>query len=60
MLCHIRPSFEMVNEGRIIYNPKDFNRLNLVAPWTFSGDGKGKRLEEVEVLPETYSSLPWY
>ena len=35
----VRPSFEVVKEGRILYNPKDFTRLNLVTSGTFSGDG---------------------
>jgi hypothetical protein len=50
MLSIVRPSFEVVKEGRIFYNPKGFNRLNLVASVTFSGDGQGRRLEEVDVL----------
>jgi hypothetical protein len=40
MLSFNRPSFEVVREGRILYNPKDFNRLNLVASGTFSADGQ--------------------
>jgi hypothetical protein len=42
MLYFVRPSFEVVKEGRILYNPKDFTRLNLVASGTFSGDGKAR------------------
>jgi hypothetical protein len=40
MLSDIRPSFEVVEEGRILYNSKDFTRLNLVASGTFSEDGQ--------------------
>jgi hypothetical protein len=40
MLSVFRPSFEVVKEGRILYNPKDFTRLNLVASGAFSGDGE--------------------
>jgi hypothetical protein len=40
MLIVIRPSFEVVKEERILYNPKDFTRLNLVTSGTFSGDGQ--------------------
>jgi hypothetical protein len=36
----LRPSFEVVTKGRILYNSKDFTRLNLVATMTFSGDGQ--------------------
>jgi hypothetical protein len=42
MLRGIRPFFEVFKEGRILHNPKDFTRLNQVASWTFSGDGRGK------------------
>jgi hypothetical protein len=42
MFCVFRPSFEVVKEGRISYNPKDFTRLNRVASGTFSGDGQEK------------------
>jgi hypothetical protein len=35
-----RPSFEVVKEGRILYNPKYFTWLNLVASGTLSRDGK--------------------
>jgi hypothetical protein len=34
-----RPSFEVAKEGWILYNLKDFTRLNLVASGTFSRDG---------------------
>jgi len=37
--------FEVVKEGRIFYNPKDFTRLNLVAAGTFSVDGRGRWLD---------------
>jgi hypothetical protein len=40
MFLVFRPSFEVVKEGWILYSPKDFTRLNLVASGTFSGDGK--------------------
>jgi hypothetical protein len=40
MLSFIRPTFEVVKEGRILSNSKDFTRLNLVASGTFSGDGQ--------------------
>jgi hypothetical protein len=40
MFGEIRPDFEVVKEGRILYNPKDFTRLNLVASGTFSWDGQ--------------------
>jgi hypothetical protein len=40
MLYFVRPSFEVVKDGRILYNPKDFTRLNLVASGTFSWDGQ--------------------
>jgi len=40
MLNVIRPDFEVVKEGRILYNPRNFARLNLVASGTFSGDGE--------------------
>jgi hypothetical protein len=40
MLSVLRPDFEVVKEGRILFNPKDFARLNLVASGTFSGDGQ--------------------
>jgi hypothetical protein len=30
--------FEVVKEGRILYNPKGHTRLNPVASGTFSGD----------------------
>jgi len=42
MLSVIRPWLEVVKEGRILYNPKDFTWLNLVASVTFSGDGQEK------------------
>jgi hypothetical protein len=58
MLSAIRPSSEVVKEGRILNNPKDFIRSNLVACGTFSGDDQRRRLEDVS--PEIYSSLPWY
>jgi hypothetical protein len=50
----------VVKGGRILNNPKDLTWLNLVASVTFSGDGQGRRLEEVDVLPEFYSSLHWH
>jgi hypothetical protein len=59
MFSVFRPSFGVVNEGRILNNPKDITRLNLVASGTFSEDAQGRRLEEVDVLPEIYSSLSW-
>jgi hypothetical protein len=37
MLSLFRPDFEVVREGRILYNPKDFTRLNLVALGHFQG-----------------------
>jgi len=40
MFSVVRPSFEVVKEGRILYNPKDITRLNLVASGTLSGDGQ--------------------
>jgi hypothetical protein len=40
MLFVIRPPFEMVKEGRILYNPKDHTSLNPVASGTFSGDSE--------------------
>jgi hypothetical protein len=36
----IRPIFKVVKEGRILYNPKDIIKLNLVASGTFTGDGQ--------------------
>jgi len=40
MLSVIRPDFEEIKEGRILYNPKDFTRLTLVAFRTFPWDGQ--------------------
>jgi hypothetical protein len=47
MIIVIRPDFEVVIEGRILYNPKDFTRLNLVASGTFSGDGQEKDFKKL-------------
>jgi len=57
MLNVVRQDFEVVKEGRIFYNPKDFTRLNLVASGTFSGDGQVDRLKEDDILPETLKHL---
>jgi hypothetical protein len=40
----IRPDFKVVKEGRILYNLKDFTRLNLVASEISSGDGQKKMI----------------
>jgi len=44
MLSITRPSFEVVKGGWILYNLKDFTRLNLVASGTFSGDDQERWL----------------
>jgi hypothetical protein len=40
MLNLFRPSFEMVKEGRILYNPKDITWSILVASETFTENGR--------------------
>jgi hypothetical protein len=45
--CVIRPSSEVVKEGRILNNPKDFTKLNLVASGTFSEDGQKEDWKEM-------------
>jgi hypothetical protein len=43
--------------GRIL--TLSLTRLNLVASGTFSADGQGRRLDEVDVLPETFKTPIW-
>jgi len=53
MFSVIRPSFDVVKEGRILYNPKDITRLNLVASRTSSGDDQEDDRIKMNMLPET-------